>query len=1013
MAKKPTYEELEKNVDRLTSALDETEGRCLKLKREIKGQQQVQNIILDSVPAAIFFKDKDHKIIRVNKTFADNLGCGRDEIEGKNMFDFFSEEDYPSWKDDLEIIMSGKPIKNFLEQVETQYGPKWFEVDKIPYIDKEGQLSGVVGFGIDVTEKKKTQEALRKSEKRYRKIFDMAEAFIWELDYSELKQYMDELKSQGIVDLRKYIDETPDFLIKASGMINFMDVNESAVRLQGLSSKKELLDHAMPLMLEQGAEVFKESMIAIAEGKTLYEAESKVITLKGESVDLLVRISVPEENEEFKNLLVTSLDVTRLKKAETALENERNLLRESEQKYREILDNMEDLYMEADLAGNVRFSNKAGIKKIGYPDNELIGMNYREFLVPETAEGVFEQFNEIFNTGRPKRINWDIITKNRENLYFESIVTLLKDKNDQIIGFRGLARDITEKKKLEASLRKSEDKYLNILDNMEDLYAEFDLAGNYIFFNKATQKAMGYTDDELMNLNYKEVVDDKTAKRLYTEFHDLFLTGNPKVIEWEYYPKDKKNTVSAEGIVTLIKDDSDNPIGFRNFARDVTFRKIAEEAMKKAKEEAEHANAAKSEFLANMSHEIRTPMNAILGFTDLLIPMVIDAKQKNYLESIQSSGKNLLTLINDILDLSKIEAGKLDLQYESVNPHSIFKEIKQIFSLKINEKNLEFVIDIAPDIPDALLLDEVRLRQILFNLIGNSVKFTKKGYIKLSAKKEYTEKNLSHLDLIIVVEDTGSGIPSESLEMVFDAFKQQDGQSTKEFGGTGLGLSITKRLVEMMEGSISVKSQVDKGTSFEIILQQVSVAATRSDEKTNDRLFDECILFEAARILVVDDIAENRFLINEFFENTAIQTIEAVNGEKAISAAKQFKPDAIIMDIRMPVMDGYEATQRIKEDKDLKNIPVIALTASGMQADREKITQSGFDGFLTKPVNKLQIFNELANFLNHSKKEKPKHSEQPAEISGQIEMLESISPETYGKLPVIIDHLMAPPEHRE
>jgi len=206
----------------------------------------------------------------------------------------------------------------------------------------------------------------------------------------------------------------------------------------------------------------------------------------------------------------------------------------------------------------------------------------------------------------------------------------------------------------------------------------------------------------------------------------------------------------------------------------------------------------------------------------------------------------------------------------------------------------------------------------------------------------------------------------------------------------------------MMGGCISIKSQIDKGTVFEIILQHVSVAATRTEEKTDDALISENILFEAARILVVDDIAENRFLVKEFFENTQIQIIEAENGEEAISAAKRCIPNAIIMDIRMPVMDGYEATRRIKENKDLQRIPVIALTASGMKADQEKIKQSGFDGFLTKPVKKSQIFNELAKFIKYSKKEK---TEQPPVIAAQQLMFESILPETYEKLPEIIDQL--------
>ncbi|QTA86055.1 response regulator [Desulfonema magnum] len=423
----------------------------------------------------------------------------------------------------------------------------------------------------------------------------------------------------------------------------------------------------------------------------------------------------------------------------------------------------------------------------------------------------------------------------------------------------------------------------------------------------------------------------------------------------------------------------------------------------RAKETAETANRAKSEFLANMSHEIRTPMNAVLGFTDLLYSLVTDQKQKSYLESIRSSGKSLLTLINDILDLSKIEAGRMELQYEPVNLYSIINEIKHIFSLKISEKGLQFIVDIAKDIPQSLFLDEVRLRQILFNLFGNTVKFTEKGYIKLSAKKICAEKDdKNRVDLLMSVEDTGIGIAPEYKETIFDAFKQQDCQSTKRYGGTGLGLAITKRLVEMMGGNISVKSEVGKGSVFEIVLHNVSVSATPAKSKTEETFDYENLLFEEAAVLIVDDIETNRELVKEFLYDTNIITLEAEDGEKAVMLTKQYKPDVILMDIRMPGMDGYEATKWIKEDEDIKHIPVIALTASGMKEDKEKIMRTKFNGFLIKPVNRSDLFRELSRYLRHSKKEA---IGKESETSGKQGGKEEFSPDTLEKLPEIIDRL--------
>ncbi|MBN2373717.1 response regulator [bacterium] len=436
-----------------------------------------------------------------------------------------------------------------------------------------------------------------------------------------------------------------------------------------------------------------------------------------------------------------------------------------------------------------------------------------------------------------------------------------------------------------------------------------------------------------------------------------------------------------------------------------TQQKILQKALSRAEQlavEAEAANRAKSEFLANMSHEIRTPMNAIIGFTDLLDSLITDKSQKNYLESIKSSGKNLLTLINDILDLSKIEAGKMDLHYEPVNPYFIFSEIEQIFSLNISGKGLEFIKDISHDIPESLLLDEVRLRQVLFNLVGNAIKFTEKGYIKLSARRAIKNYEKSAVDLTLAIEDTGIGIDPKFYGNIFEAFKQQDGQSTKRYGGTGLGLAISKRLVEIMGGTLSVRSEPGKGSIFEIALKDVSISATTAKPKKTKMFDHDNISFGKAAMMVVDDIPVNRKLIIEYLKNTDIIIIEADNGEQAILRAQTHKPDIIVMDIKMPVMDGYEAIQYLKKHDDLKRIPVIALTASGMKKDKAKIQASGFDGFLMKPVQLSDLFSELSRFLKFSRKERDGQKSAKGEDTLQQERL---SPEILTRMPQIIGDL--------
>ncbi len=414
----------------------------------------------------------------------------------------------------------------------------------------------------------------------------------------------------------------------------------------------------------------------------------------------------------------------------------------------------------------------------------------------------------------------------------------------------------------------------------------------------------------------------------------------------------------------------------RKLSHEVTERIRSEEALRKSEErlraamkQAEHlaqaadsANKAKSEFLANMSHEIRTPMNAVIGYTELLEGLVKDNKQQSYLDAIKKGSRALLTIINDILDLSKIESGKLTIEYAPVDPHRLLQDVAQIFSARVSQKNLELRIDLDPKLPHALILDEVRLRQIIFNLVGNAIKFTHQGYIELSSYADHLPDEEGFVELIIAVEDTGIGIAQDQQAKIFNAFEQHEGQSSRQYGGTGLGLAISKKLIEMMNGEIGIRSQLGEGSRFEIRLHHVPISARLEEHKADANNID-IPKFESAKILVVDDVELNRKLLVEHFEGTPLEVYEATNGKDAVNLTVKERPDLILMDLRMPGLDGYSATRIIKEHDQLRHIPIIALTGSTMADESGRINRLGFADALRKPIERAVLFRVMAAYL--------------------------------------------------
>ncbi|PPC92353.1 MAG: histidine kinase [Methylobacter sp.] len=522
-----------------------------------------------------------------------------------------------------------------------------------------------------------------------------------------------------------------------------------------------------------------------------------------------------------------------------------------------------------------------------------------------------------------------------------------RDNHGKALRAVGTHVDITDRKQ-------ADEQFKTLVNALPISIAVVDSEGNILLHNPELARTVGKTGD-ISNQNLLTFI---TNTNQFESIRQTVSASESFFSRQICLKKDSEHDIDC--LLSIIPRSFQGKLSSLVVIVDLSERIKIEKDLARAKAAAEQANQLKSAFLANMSHEIRTPLNSIIGFTELLSNHIKDPKLSSFVKTIQSAGYSLLNLINDILDLSKIEAGKMTIKKNACNPHDMFDEIGQIFMMEIKAKNLDFILDVDPNIPENLLLDETRLRQVLLNLIGNAVKFTHQGHICVRARAGNENKIYSKVDLYIDVEDTGIGIPEDQQQRIFSDFEQMEGQNPHQYGGTGLGLAISKRLTKLMDGEISVVSTPNVGSTFTLHLMDVSISSIRFQPESDKTTPATQIRFFPANVLVVDDVEDNRGLLRECFADTELTIIEAENGQDAIDKAKQNRIDLIFMDIRMPLIDGYLAAAEIKN---FSNTPIVALTASVMKDESERIKSTDFDGYLRKPVLKNELLKELTRFL--------------------------------------------------
>ena len=588
---------------------------------------------------------------------------------------------------------------------------------------------------------------------------------------------------------------------------------------------------------------------------------------------------------------------------------------------------------------------------------DIIGQTFDSYWETDTAQNLKMYVQKALTIQQVQIYEYQLQTA-AETLFFEARLALCG--SNEVIA---LVRNITERKQVRFAIEQSEKRYRKIIEEAGDAIFTLDAAGQFTYMNPRMQNITGYGNDVLGIAYTKFVVPEWQAQVQH------FFEGSPRrripetTLEIPLITADGSE-IWTEQKITLFMDENQQVTGFQSILRDVSVRKRFETELKKAKEQAEIANLAKSRFLANMSHELRTPLNAILGFTQLMLrDQTLEQEQKENVRTIFRSGQHLLDLINDVLEMSKIEAGHISLKENNFDFRQLMDTLTEMFDLRAERKGIRLKVELDNNLPHYVLTDEGKLRQILINLVGNAIKFTTQGEVKILVYSQSIVESEA-LNIHFEVHDTGPGIPASELAQLFEAFVQSS-VNEPAHEGTGLGLAIAKQFVEMMAGEISVTSQVGQGSTFYFYVRvrpihQVEVVTERRKQHRVIGLLPNQPNY---RILIVEDRFENRTLLVRLLKAVGFVVKEAENGREAIEIWQDWQPHLIWMDMRMPIMDGFEATQYIKGTEQGKNTIIISLTASVFNFEQEAIYEAGCDDYVAKPFREHEIFEKMQVYL--------------------------------------------------
>lgn len=895
-------------------------------------------IMFEYSAIGIVLSSKDGHFIATNPAFQNMIGFNNNQLKNMHFKDISHPDELEEEIHLVQQLILGERYSYQLEKrlLCADHTFIWCNIQISCHRNSNNEINYFIGIIENITQRKIAEENLLKSYNFYLKVLEDSPALIWKCNTDKKYDYFNKawLQFTGrTLDAGKgdnwaedVYNEDYEYYIKT--FINAFN-------------KRDNFEIEYRLRYHDGSYRW-----IIDFGKPLYDYTNQFIGYIGYCFDI-------DDNKKYLQQL--SINQAKLKQAQTLA----GMGSFEYDFYNKIIEPSEEF--------NIIFGFNQDKKNLSLTE-------FIELIVEEDKSKVinwFKFFND-YNFSNDE-INYRCYNgKTGDSIYITSKKSSTLE-NNVIKKIIGIVQDVTSRKMVEFALIENELKFRQLAEHIEDAFI-LHTRHSIIYSNPNTSEVLGIAPEKLFNQygNWYKIIHPEDKEFIEKEFNLLF-DGKKKNFNEQYRIKTKFDNIAWVWHRSYpIYNEEKKVYRFASIITDITERKFIEDELQQAKEFAEKANKAKSDFLANMSHEIRTPLNSIIGFSEILFEQFKEnSKFLEYIKGIKSAGKNLLEILNDILDLSKIEAGKFQMHYNPANVKFLVEESLQIFIYKIKEKGLSLEISINPEFNEfVLFVDEVRLRQVLFNIIGNAVKFTNSGKIDISVDFQQTI-NPEYIHLIIKIADTGIGINENDLEKIFQPFEQAYNQTNRKYTGTGLGLAISKRLVELMGGSILIESKVQQGSTFTIFIENVKKSIEFQQNKFLETASTKIIFDQEIKILIAEDNIMNRMVFKEMLQEFNFIIKEAENGIETLQILNNFLPTIIFMDLAMPEMDGYETISQIRKNNTFDKIPIIILSAFAYSDDVKQIA-SLINGYLQKPIIKEQLIEILKENLPHKTNENEK-----------------------------------------